>query len=141
MKKVLVTFVLALTAGAMTFAQQPTAPAPNAQQPAASASNPGASQTPTSQKVIKDPAEYNAYITALNTQDPAQKAAAMEAFVKQYPNSVVKLEALEQAMAGYQQAQNSAKVEEIATQIRQIDPNNVRALAIITAIKQAQNPS
>ena len=99
MKKVLVTFVLALTAGAMTFAQQPTAPAPNAQQPAASASNPGASQTPTSQKVIKDPAEYNAYITALNTTDPAAKAAAMEAFVQQYPNSIVKIDALEQAMA------------------------------------------
>lgn len=152
MKKVLVTFVLALTTCALAqgntqqpAAQQPPAQQPSAQQPPASGQQPGAEPSqaniPTSQKVIKDPAEYNAYITALNTQDPAQKAAAMEAFVKQYPNSVVKLEALEQAMAGYQQAQNSAKVEEIATQIRQIDPNNVRALAIITAIKQAQNPS
>ena len=35
-------------------------------------SNPKAN-TPTSQKVIKDPAEYNAYITALNTTDPAAK--------------------------------------------------------------------
>lgn len=144
MKRVLITFVLALTTCALAQgntqqppAQQSPAQQPTTQQPPASG---GESQAnvPTSQKVIKDPAEYNAYITALNTQDPAQKAAAMEAFVTQYPNSVVKLEALEQAMAAYQQANNPAKVEAIATQIRQIDPNNVRALAIITAIKQGQ---
>ncbi|MGH9570524.1 MAG: hypothetical protein ACRD4F_12835 [Candidatus Angelobacter sp.] len=144
MRKVLVTFVLALTMGAL--AQQPTAQQPPAQQPPA-AQQPGQPSTggaqanvPTSQKVIKDPAEYNAYITALNMQDPAAKAQAMENFVKQYPNSIVKLEALEQAMAAYQESKppNPAKVEEIATQIRQIDPNNVRALAIITAIKQGQ---
>jgi tetratricopeptide (TPR) repeat protein len=138
MKKVLVTFVLALTAGAMTFAQQPTAPAPNAQQPAASASNPGASQTPTSQKVIKDPAEYNAYITALNTTDPAAKAAAMEAFVQQYPNSIVKIDALEQAMAAYQQANNQAKVEDTAKRILQLDQNNIRALAIVAFIDRTK---
>ncbi len=38
-----------------------------------------------SQKTIKDPGEYNAYITALNTSDPAAKAAAMEAFVRKTP--------------------------------------------------------
>jgi hypothetical protein len=54
------------------------------------------------QKTIKDPAEYNAYIAALNINDPKQKAAAMEAFVSQYPNSVVKIDAMEQAMAAYQ---------------------------------------
>ena len=138
MKKVLVTFVLALTAGAMTFAQQPTAPAPSAQQPTAPASNPGASQTPTSQKVIKDPAEYNAYITALNTTDPTAKAAAMEAFVTQYPNSIVKVDALEQAMAAYQQAGNQAKVEDTAQRILQIDQNNIRALAIVTFIDRTK---
>src|ERR1700719_2212892 len=58
---------------------------------------------PASQKVIKDPAEYNAYITALNTQDPAQKGAAMEAFIAQYPASVVRSDAMEQAMSAYQQ--------------------------------------
>src|SRR5579884_2581283 len=85
-----------------------------------------------SQKVIKDPAEYNAYITALGNTDPAAKAAAMEAFVKQYPNSVVKVDALEQAMAAYQQLGNQAKVEELAAAIVKLEPNNVRALAILT---------
>ena len=143
MKRVLVTFVLALTTCALAQGntQQPPAQQPSAQQP--TTQQPGAenqANIPTSQKVIKDPAEYNAYITALNTQDPAQKGAAMEAFVNQYPNSIVKMEALDQAMAAYEKAKDSAKVGALATQIHQIDPNNVRALAIITAFK-AQNPS
>lgn len=128
MKRVLVTFVLALTAGAMTFAQQPTAPAaPQSEQ-----------NKPTSQKVIKDPAEYNAYMTADNATDPAAKAAAMEAFVAQYPNSIVKVDALEQAMAAYQQAGNQAKVEATAKRILEIDPNNIRALAIVSFIDRAK---
>jgi hypothetical protein len=86
-------------------------------------------QVPTSQKVIKDPAEYNAYINALNITDPAGKGQAMEAFIAQYPGSIVKTDAMEQAMGAYQQAQNSQKVEQIAGQILAIEPNNVRALA------------
>src|SRR5262249_49003960 len=125
MGKGLVTFVLALTGLMLAHA--------SAQQPADSQAN-----VPTSQKVIKDPAEYNAYITALNTQDPAARGAAMEAFVKQYPQSVVLTDALEQAMAAYQQAGNSAKVEELAKRILQLQPNNIRALAIVTALDRAK---
>jgi len=72
-----------------------------------------------SQKVIKDPAEYNAYITALNTEAPAAKAAAMEAFVTQYPGSVVKVDALEEAMAAYQKNSDTAKVGQTAERILQ----------------------
>jgi tetratricopeptide (TPR) repeat protein len=87
-----------------------------------------------SQKVIKDPAEYNAYISALNTQDPVQKASAMEAFVAQYPESTVKIDALEQAMAGYQQAGNTTKVMDMAKRLIALDPNHIRALGIATFI-------
>jgi hypothetical protein len=127
MRKVLVTFVLALTGVALAqgSSQQPATP-PSDQ-----------SNVPTSQKVIKDPAEYNAYMTALNTQDPAQRAAAMDAFVKQYPQSIVLADALEQAMAAYQAANNPAKVVETAKQILKINPNNVSALAIVTAIDRS----
>ena len=72
MKKVLLTVMLAFAIVASS--QQPSQPS---------------GQTPASQKVIKDPAEYNAYITALNTPDPAAKGAAMEAFVKQYPTLIL----------------------------------------------------
>ncbi|HEY5027515.1 MAG TPA: hypothetical protein VIK39_03835 [Candidatus Angelobacter sp.] len=90
------------------------------------------------QKTIKDPAEYNAYISALNTTDPAARAAAMEAFANQYPNSVVKIDALEQAMAAYQQAGNAQKVEQTAGRILELDANNIRALAIATYIARTQ---
>jgi tetratricopeptide (TPR) repeat protein len=89
------------------------------------------------QKTIKDPVEYNAYIAALNTTDPAQKAQLMEAFVKQYPDSVVRVDALEQAMAAYQQSGNAAKVLETAKRILQFAPDNIRALAILTYIDRA----
>ena len=150
MKRVLVTLVLALTTAAWgqgsSPAQQPPAAQPPAgQQPAgqpAAGQQPAATgqqaNVPTSQKVIKDPAEYNAYITALNTTDPAAKGAAMEAFVAQYPNSIVKIDALEQAMGAYQQANNQQKVEQIARQILTIEPNNVRALAIVVFLERGQ---
>ena len=86
------------------------------------------------QKVIKDPAEYNAYIAALNTQDPAAKGAAMEAFVSQYPQSVMLPDALEQAMAAYQQAGNVPKVQATAKRILQISPGSVRPMAILVAL-------
>jgi len=62
----------------------------------------------------------------------------METFVTQYPASVVKVEALEQAMAAYQQSGNQAKVEDTANRILQLDPSNIRALAIVTFIKRIQ---
>jgi hypothetical protein len=91
-------------------------------------------QQPVGAKVIKDPAEYNAYITALNSQDPAEKAARMEAFVAQYPASVVKLDALEQAMAAYQQTGNVGKVDSTARRLLLLDPSNARALAIVAFV-------
>jgi len=145
MKRVLVTLVLALTTAAWgqgsSPSQQPPAGQPPAQQPPAGqppAAGESQANIPTSQKVIKDPAEYNAYITALNTTDPAAKGAAMEAFVAQYPNSIVKIDALEQAMNAYQQANNQQKVEQIARQILTIDPNHVRALAIVVYLERGQ---
>jgi hypothetical protein len=135
MRKVLVTFVLALTTTALAQGTSPSQQ-PSAQQPAAGDQQ--GSGTPTSQKVIKDPTEYNAYITALNMTDPAQKGAAMEAFVAQYPNSIVKIDALEQAMGAYQQAGNQQKVQQLASTILQLEPNNVRALAIVVFGERGQ---
>jgi tetratricopeptide (TPR) repeat protein len=127
MKRVLVTFVLALTTAALGQGSSPSQQPP-AQQPAATDQQ---ANTPTSQKVIKDPAEYNAYITALNTTDFAAKGAAMEAFIAQYPNSIVKIDALEQAQDAYQHANNLQKAEQVARQILQMESNNVASLEIV----------
>jgi len=148
MKKVLAIFVLALTTAALAQGTSPTQQQPPAQPGAADQQG---SNTPTSQKTIKEPAEYNAYITALNMTDPVQKGQAMEAFVAQYPNSVVKIDALEQAMGAYQQAAQAAaqqkspqattyqqKVAQLANQILQLEPNNVRALAIVVFMESSQ---
>jgi hypothetical protein len=91
------------------------------------AESPAAATAP----VIKDPAEYNAYISALNIVDPVAKAAAMEAFAAAYPTSVVQIDALEQAMAADQQAGDAAKVEAVATRILAIRPDAVRELGVV----------
>lgn len=88
-------------------------------------------------KVINDPNEYNAYVAALKLADPTQKGAAMEAFVAKYPHSVVHQDALEQAMAAYQQVGNALKVEALAGEIFAHDRANVRALAVLTALERA----
>ena len=54
------------------------------------------------QITIKDPAEYNEYTNAVGQSTPAAKAAAIEAFLTKYPNSVVKNDMLEQLMLAYQ---------------------------------------
>src|SRR6478736_7686070 len=143
MKRVLVTFVLALTTAAWgqgsSPSQQPPASRPPAGQPAAGqqpAAGGDQANVPTSQKVIKDPAEYNAYITALNTTYPAAKGAAMEAFIAQYPNSIVKIDALEQAQDAYQHANNQQKAEQVARQILAVDPGNVSSLEIVVYVER-----
>jgi tetratricopeptide (TPR) repeat protein len=76
-----------------------------------------------------NPAEYDAYMAALNTGDPAKRATAMEVFMAWYPGSVLKTEALEQAVAAWQAANQPAKADVIAQRLLQADPDNVRALA------------
>lgn len=90
------------------------------------------------QKVIKDAAEYNAYIGALNTKGPAARGAALEAFVALYPGSVMREDALAQAMAAYQQAGDQAKLEQAATQLLQADPRNLQALSVVVVLKRAR---
>jgi tetratricopeptide (TPR) repeat protein len=119
--------VIALSMASVTLAQQPASPP----------DKPPKQGGPVGQKVVKDADEYNAYIKALKTDDPAKKAAAMEAFVARYPKSVVRVDALEQAMAGYQQSGNRAKVEETANRILGLDPRNVRALAVVTVLERS----
>lgn len=90
------------------------------------------------QKTIKDPGEYNDYVSALNMTNPVDRSAAMEAFAQKYPASVVRVEALEQAMAAYQKAKNPQKVEEIAVHLLELDLGNIRALAVATAFARSE---
>src|SRR6185312_12863536 len=112
MKTTVLAFVLvtALAAGAQDATPQqpqPAAPPAAGQQPAGQQSSAAAPE-------IKDPAEYNAYIGAIQQKDANAKVSALEAFLTQYPNSVMKTTALELLMATYQQTGNQAKVVETA---------------------------
>jgi TolA-binding protein len=93
MKKTLFGIVLVLVAVAVaeTASALQAQPAP-AQQPAAAGQ--AAPQAPQQKKEIKDPAEYNAYVGAVQQSNPQAKASALESFLQQYPNSVMKTDAL-----------------------------------------------
>ncbi|HEY6971241.1 MAG TPA: hypothetical protein VJA94_18670 [Candidatus Angelobacter sp.] len=124
MKKVICTVLLTLTTIVAVAQSQPTS------QPA--------QNTAANKKVIQDPAEYDAYVKALGMQDPRQKAAAMEAFIQQYPKSIVKSDALDQLLAAYTAVPDRGKLEDTATRILKDDPNNVKALAITTDIERGK---
>jgi tetratricopeptide (TPR) repeat protein len=132
MKKSLVIMLLALAAAVLVLQ-----PLVNQRAEAAQ----GGQAAPT----IKDPAEYNAYTNAYNQTNPAQKAQALEAFLQTYPNSVMKEEALASLMGAYQQAGDAQKMLDAANRVLQVNPNNVRALAVLTyyyrATTTAQNLS
>jgi hypothetical protein len=122
--------ILALSTAAQTFpsgAQQPAAGAPS-----------GQAAAPQQKKEIKDPQEYNAYLGAIQQTDDNAKAVALEGFLQQYPNSVVKTDALELLMATYQKLNNSEKVVATGSRLLQADPNNLRALALMAYLKRGQ---
>ena len=122
MKKILVTVVLGFAVAASgQDAAQP------AQQPAQGQPAAAPSQAP----VIKDPAEYNAYVGAVQQTDPAAKISGLEAFVTQYPNSVMKNQALEMLMQSYQQTGNQQKTTDTAVKLVTADPCAERALTIL----------
>src|SRR5271157_2572254 len=130
MKKIVLAmlWVAAVTAVAQTAAA-PAQPAP--QQTAAP--SPAAPQ----KKEIKDPAEYNAYVGAVQQTDAAAKVSGLVAFLTQYPNSVMKEDALELLMGAYQQTANQAKTLETAQKVLLANPCNIRALALLAYTKRA----
>ncbi|MGD0568668.1 MAG: hypothetical protein ABSA78_09710 [Candidatus Sulfotelmatobacter sp.] len=124
MKKILVTVVLGVAAvAAAQTAAQPAQPSQGqAAQPSAST---------TQGPVIKDPAEYNAYVGAINQKDPAARISGLEAFLTQYPSSIMKVDALQTLMGDYQQTNNQAKTMETAAKLVAADPTNERAMALL----------
>ncbi len=129
MKKLLVMLVLVFAIEAIAQTAPQSAPQ-GAGQPAQGA--------PAQKKEIKDPAEYNAYMAAINSQDPNAKASALEGFVTQYPNSVMKEDALELLMRTYQQLNNIPKTMETANRVLQANPKNVTALALLSYLHRLQ---
>ncbi len=91
-----------------------------------------------SQITIKDPAEYNAYTNAVGQSAPAAKAQAIEAFLTQYPSTVVKRDMLELLVGAYQQANDTPKTLDASKRLLQVDPTNLRALTFIVYVEKSQ---
>ncbi len=87
-------------------------------------------------KEIKDPAEYNSYVGAIQQPDPQAKISGLLDFVQRYPNSAYKEDALEQLMSLYQGMNDAPKTMATAAQILQSFPNNIRALALMVYSKR-----
>jgi tetratricopeptide (TPR) repeat protein len=133
MKTILLTVVLGVAIGA------------GALDPATPAQQPAASSAQSAQPVIKDPAEYNAYVAATQQKDNNAKISGLEAFLTQYPNSVMKNQALEILMGAYQATNNVKKTMETANKLVAVDPCNERALALLAyfdrVLAQNQDPN
>ena len=133
MKTILLAVVLgvAVVAGAQDAAQQPAQGQPAAQSQTGQQSAQPAQTQPAAAPVIKDPAEYNAYVAAVGQKDNNAKISGLEAFLTQYPNSIMKNQALEILMGAYQQANNAKKTMETATKLVASDTCNERGLALL----------
>lgn len=116
-------FVLALAVAAPGWSQ-----APAGQQPAGQQQAPPAGQE--QQKQITDPTEYNVYVAAVNETNPATKIKLLDDFLAKYPNTVVKEDALVLKMSAMQQAGQNP--EPAARQLLQANPNNLRALVLLS---------
>jgi tetratricopeptide (TPR) repeat protein len=149
-------FFIALFIGFLATAagQQPAQPAPSEassqQNPPAQGNPPGQIAKPAQTSpdveaevpeagaggklVIHDQAEYNAFVTAANTQDPTERAEALQSFAEKYPKSVVASDALEEALDAWQTLGDNIKVLEVAKELVAADQGNVRALAIVVAL-------
>ncbi len=144
MKKMLVTIVLLSAGMAVSQTTAPQQAQPQTQPAGAQAA--GQQAAPQQQKKeIKNPAEYNAYVGAIQQTDPAAKISGLEAFLQQYPQSVMKEDALEALMIAYQQTGNGEKMNDAAQRLLQVNPDNVRALALLAYTRRAaaqagQNP-
>jgi tetratricopeptide (TPR) repeat protein len=81
-------------------------------------------------------AEKLAFKAAHAIRDPKKRAAAFEAFVEKYPDSQGKIAALQQAVAAHAEAGDHAKVEEIGKRILDLEPTNVRVMALVAVQKR-----
>jgi hypothetical protein len=130
MKKFLLASVFASVSAPVLFvAGLSVITAPNTLAQAASGS--------TDQITIKDPAEFNGYSNCTTQTTPQAKASACEAFLTQYPQSVVKKAVLDAVVDAYSQF-DPVKAVDAAKRLLQIDPNNLKSMYLIAAIDKQQ---
>jgi len=115
---------------ASTQGSNPPAGAQNANPqpppPQASHTNPKAKPLPSA----KTKPEYDAYLAAANTSDPAAAEALAREFEVQFPHSELLTILYQQVMGKYQKADNSDKTLDMGRKALQYDPDNCIALVM-----------
>jgi hypothetical protein len=81
--------------------------------------------------------EYAVYNNAMTQTDPKAKAAGLEQYLTQFPQSAVKETVLETAMALYSTF-DAAKTLDAADRLLVVDPKNVKALYAEALIRKSQ---
>ena len=127
MKQVVLASLLAAASAASLSTMAHAQDATPAQTPAAG----GQGQVQLSQE------EYNAYQAGVTATSPAAKVTAFEAYLKQYPNSTLKEQALNQILFADSQTGDKAKTLDAADRLLAVDPNNLRALTFEVFYRRA----
>ena len=81
--------------------------------------------------------EYAAYNNAITQTAPAAKAAAFDAYLKAYPKSSVKADALQQEMFAYSQVPDTQKTLDTADALLAVDPTNFYAYVFEVSLRAA----
>jgi len=91
-----------------------------------------ASPQATKQKVIKNPAEYNAYMAIVAESESAGKISKAEAFTNSYPNSVVVSDVYWMEVPAYYQIGESDLAVEAARKVLLSDPDHLGSLTFLS---------
>jgi tetratricopeptide (TPR) repeat protein len=75
--------------------------------------------------------EQAIFLGVYRTQNPAKRAAQLTHFAELFPASPFTIQALGVAATSYQQAQNTAKMLEVANGVLAKDPNNIGMLLLL----------
>jgi hypothetical protein len=85
------------------------------------------------QLTIKDPAEFNAYMKVVQMPNSVEKAQAVDGFLAQFPNTVVKAELLKTELYVYQSVKNEDEAVRTAERLLECEPSNLQMLALLAS--------
>lgn len=81
---------------------------------------------------VRDSFEMDDYMAGVNERDPARQAVLLEDFQRRYPESVLRIDALEKTLDAYISVGDNARASQTARRILRAEPDNIRSLAILT---------
>jgi tetratricopeptide (TPR) repeat protein len=131
MKRTAILVIAVIGISAWSFGQgTPAAQTPAAQTPAAGQAGATGAAAPAGKRPpqAKSQPEFDAYKAAVALTDPAAQEKAAIDFATKYPDSELRPVLFKAVMHGYQQANDAAKMREMAEKVIVYDPDDPEAL-------------